>query len=741
MRSWVAQTSDVPALTDYASTAQAYDYREAAANAYQRILVLDPNNSKALSQSAALQFSKGKYTEASKDLNAYLAQPKTAADAADTAQAHFYKAELLRRQGDQAGAAAEYNEVVRLSTQSPSNATDALSRLYTAQFRLGQHDAAKSGFESLLASHPDDKSILGDYMSILIEYHYLNDASRVANQYDKSSPNYGKGVSLQEPVAGANHVSLGANSGYVVRIILTAQEGFDINAGADDTPVQTTPVYTAPRPAARPYTTPIAFPAQPQIHMQPIAQAQPAPVTQAVAPAMPRVAPSTQVATTQPIYVAEPTPVAEVAPAAGIATTTPVAAAPLYSPQVEAQRQQTLRLQLLYARMEMDSGQTDKAKQRLAALDRYFPNDPQLKSYEASLASASGNKPEAMRLLRQAQTVSPENEDLALQMSSIERASQVSANGSNANYAKIDQAYRGLGKNNEYITSLSGAVHPTNPFELGFNVQNDFADTHQIRRESDGAIGDYNLTRQRGEIYGAYTLEGGPRLQASLFGNNDTAGMGGYFGFQSFLGHLEFLGEYHRPYWDFVEAVAYDANRDRVGVKDYANLTPTLSLGVETSLNTYNIKDADDVRNTALVRVSLVQQLQAQTKTQPYWGVGYGFDGEYKTGGDQKTGVDALGVTYPLFPLTDREIHSLTGIYQDDWTAIDHARFVAGVAYNRFGSSFSPLVDGRWDHDITDRWQFGLRGRYSLQANSENGSGSLSDNHELDLGADLLYKF
>lgn len=208
MRSWVAQTTDVPALTDYASTAQAYGFQSAASNAYNRVLQLDPANKKALNQTAAMQFAKGKYSEADKNLSQYMAtqpqQPAEDGDEAESSQAHFYKAELLRRKGDKAGAEAEFRKVVEMTTASGTRATDALSRLYTSQFRLGQHDAAKAGFEQLLAQNPDNKAILADYMSALIEYRYLAEASRIANLYDKSSPYYNQGAAQPQTNPTAN---------------------------------------------------------------------------------------------------------------------------------------------------------------------------------------------------------------------------------------------------------------------------------------------------------------------------------------------------------------------------------------------------------------------------------------------------------------------------------------------------------------------------------------------------------
>jgi hypothetical protein len=141
-------------------------------------------------------------------------------------------------------------------------------------------------------------------------------------------------------------------------------------------------------------------------------------------------------------------------------------------------------------------------------------------SYEASLASASGNNTQAISLLRQAQSVSPENEDIATLLTNVKRASL----GASNNFVKLDHSYRGLGKNDEQITTLSGAVRASDHVELGFNAQNNELDTDNTRRASDGAFGDYSMSRQRGELYGAYNFIGGERLQTSLFANNDTLG-------------------------------------------------------------------------------------------------------------------------------------------------------------------------------------------------------------------------
>lgn len=690
MRDWVAQTTDVPALVDYAATAEAFGFREAALNGYSRVLALEPTHAKALGRTAALQFAKGKYAEADRNLSQYMAVQSQQADTeSDPAQAHFYKGELLRRQGNKAGAEAEFREVVRLTQTSGATASDALSRLYTAYFRLGNHDAAKAGFNQLLTAYPNDKGILADYMSALIEYRYLNEATRIANQYDKTSPYYDKGAAL---IGTSKHVASVEqfSNGREMKIHFSSPiEGTaplknldskklawleDSKTGYDSITLSAKPGYV--------------------VRFIPTADTQ---------------------------FAVMPTPVVEI------------------SPQEEMQRQQDLRLQMLYARIENESGQSARAKERVAVLKQYYPNDPQLLSYEASLVSAGGDTAQAIDILRRAQSVSPENEGIAQQISGLQIAMASSTTSGMTpvqNYVKLDQAYRGIGDNDEYITTLSGVKGVGNRSELGFNIQNNFQRTQNTRRGTDGQIGDYNLTRQRGELYAATTTESGHRVQGSLFANNKSAGAGGYLTLpRNALGNIQLFAEYQRPYWDFVEAVSEHTTRDRIGFFNYFNVTPKTSVGLEASLNNYNVDVLDDARRTVLARGSVVQELQVQTKDQPYLGVGYGFDGEYRVG-DAKTRLDFNGDPFQPFPLVDREVHSVTGIYRHDWGAEKrtHVQLVGGVAYDRISESTFPLVDGRVDYDLTDRWQIGGRGRYALQTNN-------TDNRQLDLGADLIYKF
>lgn len=676
MRGWVAGTTDIEALRDYAETAQAYGYKDAALNAYNRIEALNPSDEKTLSTLGALSYAKGSYTTSQSYLNRYnQAQASKPSPETNPQEAYFYQAQLLRRQGKNADAKQMFERVVQSSANETALAPDARSRLYTSYFHLGDHERGKQGFRALLAQYPDDKGVLADYMSVLIEYRYIDEATAIANQYDKTSPYYGQ-QSLQinsphisgvQTMSGGREMKISFNQPIEGKAPISGEDHAWVEkarAGYDSMVVSAKPGYT------------LRFMPTSENTMQ--------------------VVPMT--------YQQQ-----------------------ALNPQLEMQREQDLRLQLLYAQIEHQNGQDDAAERRIAALQQYYPNNPQLLTYAASLQSSAGNSADAVRLLNQAQNLAPENEDI------IAIRNNVGKQGLN-NFIKADYEHRSIGNSNEQIATLSGAVRATNNVELGFNYQHDWLNAKGVRRGRDGRIGSYNTERDRGELYAAWLMERGARAQASVYGNEDTAGAGLSYDFNNDLGRSGIFAEYHRPYWDFVEAVLEQTTRDRVGLRHYAQLNPTLSMGIETSLNRYNTREDDDVAKSGLFRLSLVQRLQEQTADQPYLGIGYGFDGEYMMGDRTSRSTAVSGGSYYLLPIRTREVHFLSGIVQHDLTPSTHATLVGGWAWDRFGGN-GPQVEGRLNQDITDTVEAGVRARYGLDRNSGY------DDDATNVGAHLMYKF
>lgn len=677
MQPWVDQTTDPAALRDYALIASAYGYEDAANRTYLRITEVSPNDKDALTRLGAMYTNKGQFTKARPMLDRALAIPATKPeDAGYDAQAYFYRAELFKRDRMMDAAQAEYRrsadlELMRFEREG-SLPLDSATRLNSSLFHLGRQQEARAGFDRLMQQNPTNKGLLADYMSILIEYDYVADAMRIANQYDANStlrqrqsriegnsPNIagvatssdGRAITLSfnQPVDGVSPLNLGKDK---PEWLETARADYD--------------------------TITVAAKHGYELRYVPTAN-----------------------------------------------DTFEIVSTPQLSAQERIEREQALRLQLLYARIEQQMGETEKARERLAVVQQYYPEEPKLIAARAAIESADGNPYEALDMIKNAQTLAPQNEDYSRMAAALNQV------GGTKNFVKLDHEYRSYGENDEQITTLSGAARVTNRAEVGLILKNDEMEMQNIRRGSDGRVDDWSASRQQAEIYAAYYLDGGARAQVSLFANNDTAGAGLYYNFKNpvFGGRSEVLGEYRRPYWDFVEAVFEDTTRDRVGMKHVAQLTPNTSLGLEGSVNRYNTSVDDGVANTGLIRANIVHAFQ---QSGPYLAVGYGFDGEYIFG-DPDTRRSPFGVVYQTLPVTEREVHAVTGIVRGDITPTTHGLLVAGWAYDRLGEH-GPLVEGRLTQDITENVEAGVRARYGLYTND-------TDADAINVGAHLQYNF
>lgn len=682
MRDWVNQTTDVNALLDYSNTALAYNYQDAALNGYKRVEQLDPNNTQAMDKLAILTYSKGSYSQAAPYIDRAIASNQAAPSAeVDPAQAHFLKAEMFKRAGNLQAAQQEYSAVISYTQSVPTQDPSKLSRLYMSMFNTNQHQQAMQGFNSLLAAYPDDKGILADYMSALIEYKYFDEATRIANQYDKNSPYYGRGAMLNGESRNVSAIQR-MSDGREMKISFSKPT-------ADAMPIDAEQAQK------------LAWVERTEVGYDSVTiSAKPGYIVR-------------YVPTAQDQFAVVSMPVEEV------------------SPQVQAQRDQDLRLQLLYARIEQETGQQDRAKQRLMALQQYYPQNSALLVSRAGIESAEGNREEALSLVRAAQVYNPSNEDLGR----LERDLAYAPTGSTsrmAQFVKLDGEYRSYGPHEEFIETLSGMINATDSTQLGFMVQNDSMSPENMVLPSTGALTSNNTSRQQVELLMAHYFDGGNRIQGSLFADSGyQVGGGLYYGFDNALGRTEVLGEYHKPYWDYPSAVFAYANRDRVGFRHVATINPKLSMGLEGSLNNYNIKYEDDQVQTGLFRMSLAYALQEKTEDQAYFGLGYGFDGEYKIG-DHNSQNGAFGVYHP-FDWRSREVHFISGVYQDDWTPTTHAMLVAGYAVDRLNED-GPSFDARVTEDLTDQWELGVRGHYGFQSNE-------AENDAVNVGAHLMYKF
>ncbi|MCI5048761.1 MAG: hypothetical protein MRY32_00295 [Rickettsiales bacterium] len=666
MREWMAAESDPMALKDYADVAKAYGYRDAAVRALKKINGLVPQNEIVLKDLGVLTYSQSDYSEAQRYIGQYMYQ-HTHAPAPQTHpfEAYFFQGELLRREKRTNEANQYYAQVLR-DGPSVADTVQRQSMYYSAQMHLGYYNEGKDGFYGLLEQYPEDRSLLADFMSILLEYNFYDEATAVANQYDSNSPYYHNQVSHPASIQSPHIQNIQSyEQGRELRINFNQPLNGEVPPGFDPKQyswIEESEVgYDSMLIAAKPGY---------QLRFTPTSE-------QAV-----RVVPTRYVLTAEE----------------------------------EMRRQQELRLQLLYARLELETGQEQAALNRLNTLRAHYPKDAQLLGYTANAQNYTGNWSSALNLLEEAQDITPENEDILALKDDIERL--------HADHVKLDFEAVRIGDSDQYIGTVEGKVRVTNRVEIGGEFKHNKVFASNIRNASNGQRKDQVHERQKGELWAAYHFDNGDTLKGAAYANNDTAGAGLSYAFNNALGRSEVLAEYHRPYWDFTEAVVEEATRDRVGIRHRANITNKTSVSAEASYNRYNIKSEEDVAQTALLRANVVHQLRAE---QPYVGVGYGFDGEYVV---DKT-YRPLGVTgdkYSPFPITSREIHFVSGIVAHDVTDSTRAELVAGYAYDRLGDH-GPQVEGRITQDLGENVEAQVRARYGLESNDSEQNASSVGGH------------
>ena len=609
MRPWVDATNDPEALVEYAEIGEGQGYTNAALYAYKRAYALDSSNLQVLRRLGTNAFMQADYSNAEKYLDQYFRTLSQSPSATDNPYlAAYYKAQLLRRDRENEAAKQFFQQTIDSGRQLSNPSASDMALMYSSMFHLGRVEEAVQGYRNLLERNPRDRSLLAEYMTVLIEYKYYEEAQRVANKYDYQPTIQRSGVPLSSNQAYEHN-------GSFYRFVKVAATNTDLAPAVVD---------------------------------------------------------------------------------------------------------ETLRLQMLYARIELENGDRTAALNRLRIVEKYYPNNPTLLGYIASIESAGGNYNKALQMVEQASALSPMNEDL--------RALEHSIRKVHGDFLKADYDWRRTGNSDEYISTLSGraTVMPNN--EIGFVVQNDDINTSDVRRSYNGTVGDDDYQKNRGQIYFNHYDDEGSRYQASVFGNNYTAGAGFAFAFNNSLGRTDLILDYNRPYWDFVEAAAEDATRDRVGFTHSAQLTDTLSFFGETSLNRYNIQDENDVASSYLLRAGFVQRLRP---AQPYIGIGYGFDGEYMI--DKDYSRDPSNRIYPTFPLTAREIHFLSAIFQYEFTRSTVGDLITGYAVDRLGQH-GPAVEARLTQQITDSLEAQARYRFGIESNN-------SDNNASTVGGHLMWRY
>ncbi|MDE3016089.1 MAG: tetratricopeptide repeat protein, partial [Pseudomonadota bacterium] len=396
-------------------------------------------------------------------------------------------------------------------------------------------------------------------------------------------------------------------------------------------------------------------------------------------------------------------------------TATPDAAAPALK-----ERQQTLlRFAELTTIADLDTGHVYTAVKRVERLIPGHADDPSFLSFAASVENAGGNWPRAEQLVATACALSPQNEGLARFDRDLHR--------SYAQNVTINSDWMNFGSDSEFVSGVSGYVDVNDHMQLGMATQENQLQIHDGRRP-DGSVGHFAGSRQRGEIYLQSYASGGEMFKFSLFGNNRTVGVGGYDHFLNPLGETLISAEWNKPYWDILEAAFDDATRDRLSLVQTVKPTPRLAISGGPAINRYNSEGKNDLATSVSGTLSASYLL---IDGPPSLALVYGFDAEYVQ--RSKYGPDATGAMTRLFPLSSREVHSLS--FGSGYTFNDalSGAMSAGYAYDQLGGH-GALLSTSLTWEISDAIEMQFRASSGLESTS-------TANAATDVGGYVRWRF
>ncbi|MDG1287152.1 MAG: hypothetical protein P8P30_06250 [Rickettsiales bacterium] len=646
------------ALRLFARAARGYNLNGHALQAYHRLNDALGGDAEAMRVIGILAFSRADYSETLEYLTPYVEyREENPGYHEEDYEAYYYLAETLKRDRDMDAANAYYAKALEAVSVVREADIDSVSKTAQSLIGYGDEQQGREYFQSGLQQFPANRLLVADYISSVIE---LKDYD-LAKELLASSPvatvtNGYVGQSLDLPPSSASRyqVQVDGNEA-VLRFEGPVPENFALL-----------------------HATKIQFP-----WLSYVSQSY-----------------------DEVLIVAESNYNLEIQPlSAGYvltAVTAPNSAQERFAEELD------VRYQMLDARVDLETGEHYDATNDLLELTELHPNNATLLGYTANALNFTGRWKYAQRLLERANEIMPANEDiLALQRDiNIRRDAE--------NHVKVDYEWVSVGDSDEKIWTLSGLVYVDEELEIGAKLQTVDVDAVNVRR-IDGRLGNFDEDAQRGEIFIAHEDLDGQRIQASLYGNNDTFGLGMSYQWLNSVGVSRVYAEYQRPNWDFIEGILDDATRDRIGFDHSYVHNPLWSFNGGVAFNRYNLKGEDDVAKSMSGLFSATRTLQG---VGPYLAANYTLDAEYRIG--EKLFTDNLGGRY--FPLLDsREVHTASLIAAEQFTPQTDGLIQAGYSYDRLGGN-GPLVAGQLTHQMfEEQLEAQIRGSYGARTSDSEG--------------------
>ncbi len=336
-----------------------------------------------------------------------------------------------------------------------------------------------------------------------------------------------------------------------------------------------------------------------------------------------------------------------------------------------------LRLDLLEARLLMETGRERAALQLLDRLGETHPQHPRVLASRANLEDRVGRWRPAFEWYSLALSHDPENEDYQEAKARVwsQEAARVRLDFT---WEKVEDGEE------ERILTYSGHLflNSISKFlRVGFVLDQNHISVDDITR-ANGQIKSFNGVRLRGEVYLRYDMQSGSWIRSSLYLASNGVGGGLLYALPDLAGETRLLGEFQRPNWDFPEGVVDHGTRDRIQIQRYQRLTTRLHGSLAGAFNRYGIDGDSRVATSYSIEGSMRYFL---TMAYPIFSIGYGLDKEHKLSIEERT--DELGGTFNPMPLVSREIHSIDFTIDHTLTSALRVEGTGGYAFDRLGDA------------------------------------------------------
>lgn len=349
------------------------------------------------------------------------------------------------------------------------------------------------------------------------------------------------------------------------------------------------------------------------------------------------------------------------------------------------------RLQMLEAQLHLLTGRYGEAREAYQRLRVATPESAEPLAGLGAVARETDRQRLARQMYRDAVLLDPIDASLTRALAALERdsGSRIRADVE----LRMQRGGLGTGKADIAVSEVGGHWNIGEGWRIGAIQGFAHVDAVQVLR-ADGAITDFSGDRIRTELFARYEWPEGTVVSASLYANEWSAGFGLLGRLPDDTGQTTLRVEYHRPIWDFVEAIIDGAVRDRVSVERFQRFSPRWTARLEVGANRYGIpRDDDDLVQSATVRgdirLARVGDIEGLS-------IAYALDAEYVL--SQNDPLNATGVPFQPLPVVDREVHAGLVAYAGSLGTIEGSgRFTyqgtVGYGVDRYGLS-GPLAFG-----------------------------------------------